>query len=426
MKLASVLVVAAIAVIPAATPDARYFRYERPIENAPAPQQVCFNLDPQIFAHAAPGLADLRVYRGSPGSENEVPFAIWSAPSIEASEESITLLNLGRRGVQTVFDAAMPERSYTDIDLAISGQDFLATVAVSGSQGESEAAGTHLGNFTIFDLTRQKLGRSTVLHLPRSDFRHLHFRVTGPITPESVIGLKVVRPPARMPRYVTVSESSQATQKDHETLIEFKVPARTPVDRVVFSVGSQPQNFSRDVRISGSRTVPTRVDEGVEPEVPVSATGDLLRVHRLENGHRIDEERLFIEPQQVSFDADSVWTIHIDNGDDAPIQLTAVTLQMLERDVCFGPTAPANYMLFYGDAALAAPRYDYARLFAEQPDAVRASLGPEQENPSYEPRPDPRPFTERHPALLWVALILVIAVLGVIALRSMKRVQSTP
>jgi hypothetical protein len=65
--------------------------------------------------------------------------------------------------------------------------------------------------------------------------------------------------------------------------------------------------------------------------------------------------------------------------------------------------------------------YDYATLFAVQADASAATAGPEQANAAYEPRPDERPFTERHPALLWAALVAVIALLGGIALRSVKR-----
>jgi hypothetical protein len=42
-------------------------------------------------------------------------------------------------------------------------------------------------------------------------------------------------------------------------------------------------------------------------------------------------------------------------------------------------------------------------------------------NAAYESRPDERPFTEKHPALLWVALLLVIGLLGVIALGSVKK-----
>ena len=51
----------------AASPEIRYFRYERPIANAPQQNgqmggQTCMVLDAGIFAHAAPQLADLRLY----------------------------------------------------------------------------------------------------------------------------------------------------------------------------------------------------------------------------------------------------------------------------------------------------------------------------------------------------------------------------
>jgi hypothetical protein len=95
-----------------------------------------------------------------------------------------------------------------------------------------------------------------------------------------------------------------------------------------------------------------------------------------------------------------------------------VKLEMLERRLCFESVANAAYMLYYGDSALAFPRYDYATLFAPQATAVAGTLGPEQANPAYQARPDDRPFTERHPALMWVALIAVIALLGGVALRS--------
>jgi hypothetical protein len=52
------------------------------------------------------------------------------------------------------------------------------------------------------------------------------------------------------------------------------------------------------------------------------------------------------------------------------------------------------------------------------------TFGPEKENPQYKKRPDARPFTERHPALLWVTLIAVVLVLGAVALRTAK--QSAP
>jgi len=89
--------------------------------------------------------------------------------------------------------------------------------------------------------------------------------------------------------------------------------------------------------------------------------------------------------------------------------------------VCFETAGSGNYVLYYGDAALSAPRYDYATLFTPQPDAPKAALGAELANAAFEPRPDERAFTERHPALLWAVLVLVILLLGVIALSSVKR-----
>ena len=119
----------------------------------------------------------------------------------------------------------MPEGSYSDIQLDVTGQDFIATVTVSGRQEQTDSSPTRLGSYTIFDLTHQKLGRSTVLHIPPSDFRYLHFEITGLITPESITGLSVVKLPATQPKYETVAESSSVTQKGHSSLLEFTVPA---------------------------------------------------------------------------------------------------------------------------------------------------------------------------------------------------------
>ena len=77
----------------------------------------------------------------------------------------------------------------------------------------------------------------------------------------------------------------------------------------------------------------------------------------------------------------------------------------------------------YVKKILAAPVYDYDRLFVPANKPLAAQLGPEQLNASYHPPPaEIRPFTERHPEVLWIALIAVICVLGVVALRSSRNV----
>lgn len=399
--------------VAAPTAEISYFCYERAVQiPAGASGQACLTIDPGVFAHAAPELADVRLYRDS----TETPYALRVARGVAEVKEELQPLNRGRSGGQTVFDTAMPAGTYSDIELAIAARDFIATVMVSGSQEPGGRDGTELGNFTIFDLSRQRLGRSTVLHLPQSNFRSLHFRIDGPITPDAITGVSVAAGSRSESKYVVVSESAQAAQKGRSTVIEFDVPAHTPVDRVTFIPGAQAGNFSRDITVNVRPSRPTSEDAEAQT---VTMSGNLLRVHRVDEGRRIDEERLSIDANSGTFDTASKWTVRVENGDDPPLPIRSVRLKMLERALCFD-AAGAQYTLYYGDPALSAPQYDYARLFAPAANPVSAVMGPEQRNPTYVPRPDDRPFTEKHPALLWAALAIVLALLALIAVRSAK------
>jgi hypothetical protein len=411
---ASLLLLAVLA----ASPEIHYFRYQRLIENLPPHAgQACLAVDADTFAHAAPALADLRLYRDG----TETPYVMNLAAPAVASQGVIDPLDKGAQGGQTVFDAELPDGHYSDLEIAVTAHDFIATVQVSGSQTQAGSAETKLGSYTIFDLSKQRLGRSTVIHLPESDFKYLHFRIAGPLLPDTITGLSVVRLPASEPRYVTVAESSQVTREDHDSVFEFTVPAHVPVDRLVFAVDTQPALFSRDVSIQVEPIQTKQAADAVRYPQTAAASGNLLRVHSVENAHRIDEERLTIDAPRADFETPAKWSITIDNGDDAPLKVESVRLQMLERDLCFESAGTGKTTLYYGDPALSAPRYDYATLFAPQTDAAKAALGAELANAAYQGRPDERAFTEKHPALLWAALVLVILLLGAIALGSVKR-----
>ena len=136
MKLISAVVALALF---AATPEVRYFRYERPVQ-LPAQQsgQACLAIDPEIFAHASRSLNDLRLY----GSGAETPFVIRIAAAAEGDARPIALLNAGVRNGQVVFDAELPDTHYSDLQLAVSAQNFIATVTVWGSNTRSGAPAT--------------------------------------------------------------------------------------------------------------------------------------------------------------------------------------------------------------------------------------------------------------------------------------------
>ena len=66
MRYAAVVLLAFVANGTAVRPEMKHFRYERKVENTPqSGRQTCVAIEPGVFAHAADGLADLRLYRGS-------------------------------------------------------------------------------------------------------------------------------------------------------------------------------------------------------------------------------------------------------------------------------------------------------------------------------------------------------------------------
>ena len=418
MKALSAILLLAVA---SAAFNTSFFRYIRPVlGTSQTSSQTCVVLGAGIFAQAAPGLADLRLFRGT----TETPYLIRTAVPTQAAEATLTPLNLGVRNGQTSLDLQIPGGEYNDLELNVSAQNFIATVTVSGSQTQGASAETRLGTFTIFDLSAQRLGRSTVLHLPPADLRYLHLRIAGPIKPEQIGGASLWRTSPAQTAFLEVATTSVVKQAGHASVVEFQVPAHVPVDRITFVPGEAPAAFTRDVHITVTpTTLPRTTTESDEALQPISFSGNLLRLHRVEDGQKIDEEDLTI-PLEAQTDAvGTKWSVSVENGDDAPLALQSVRLEMQQRTLCFEAAGQASYSVFYGDPGLGSSHYDYAALFTPQPHAVQATMGPEQLNPNFQPRADDRPFTERHPALLWAALLLAIAVLGGVALRS---VSNTP
>ena len=83
---------------PVARPDA--MRYERVITTPTGSGQACAALDAQVFPHAAPSLADVRIFpSGSVGAKpQEVPYAITLSESETEETQAARVLNLGSAG----------------------------------------------------------------------------------------------------------------------------------------------------------------------------------------------------------------------------------------------------------------------------------------------------------------------------------------
>jgi len=416
---------------PVANYAQNHLRYERaiavPAATATDDNQACAILDGQIYAHAAPSLKDLRVYQKIDGQKaSEVPYAVTLSESSESDTESAKVVNLGMRGKTVVFNLEMPDRPYTDVTLDLDAHDFIASATVYGVADAPSSVQTKLGTYTLFDLTTQHLSRSTTLHLQEASFHKLFLELEVSPAPgaaafqaeQSIVqGANV--PPSREAQtlYTRVATTSAFTQHGRQTIATFNLPAHIPVEHVSFAVApSFTGNFSRDVEVVG-RT------NGAPPSGAETLTGNILRVRMKQAGREISQQQLSVPATLgANLQADATVEVRVNNGDDTPLPLTSVSLEMRQRRLCFRVPATPDLTLFYGDPELDAPVYDYARLLS-LPTGVRiATLAAEQPNAAFVPRPKPlKPLTERHPELLWIVLLAVVCILAVVALHSAKR-----
>ncbi len=406
------------------------FQYRRDVvEPVVAPgTQSCMVLNGTLYADAAPALADVRLLGVQDGWTQEIPYALTISETGVASDLAAVLHLRGKR--QTVsFDLAMPDRPYSGLVLQLGGKNFRATAKVTGLNRPSDENGTALGTTTLFDLSGQKLGRSTALALPESRFAYLHVElVFAPApgqarfeaSPTLVEGALV--PPSREAQalYTPVAETSAIVEHGGVSVAEFALPAHVPVERVRFLLTpGYTANFSRPVRILAQAEHANGREEPAREELD----GEIARVHIAQAGERLQESSLSV-PALLASNLQSAAKVRVavENGDEPPLAIQSVQLEMRQRKLCF--LAPGMYMaLYFGADRLKPPNYDLSRIFQPGQVAAVARLGPQMANPAYLAPVKVKPFMQRHSRLLYGAFTGLLVVLGSFLWRAAREAE---
>ncbi len=403
MKLFHLLLVMSVAA--AADPPGPaipHFTNVREVKISQPDRQNYFVIDPEIWAHSRADLADLRLYSG----ESPVQYALFEQNAgVSSDQVEVKVLNLGSVSGHTEFDLdteGLPQ--YDRIRLHLDAHDFVVTARVSGGNSPGHAKDVQLTPSTLYDFSKEQLGSNVQLKIPASSFRYLHISLSPGVRPEQIKGAAIYNVHQQKASYTRAGNCSASSQEQRSTVITCDVLPHVPLNRISFQIDPSQVNFRRAVTIEDAK--------GVQ-----FAAGEISRVRINRAGTLVTDEDLALPIG--SADSTPI-KIVINNGENPPLAITAVEPLCLERRVYFDPAGNSSLRLYYGDDKLTAPGYDYARFFHQEPGAVQAALAPGTHNPKYEPRPDDRPWSERHVALLWVAMIMAVVALGAVALRGFR------
>ena len=391
-----------LAVLFASSPAITYFKYQRPIGAASEGGQHYAVVDETVWQHSLPNLDDLRIYAAG----KEIPYArrtMWG--SRETEQKTVRVLQPGTLGGKTQFLLDMSGVSeYDRITLTLTTKNYVAHASVEGQDDSHGTKWANLGTTTLFDLTEEKLGHNSTLQLPVSTYKYLRVTVDGLVKPSDVQGGAAGIERAQEAAWRDLSSEPKQTQDGKDTVLTFAVSDNVPVERLMLAIDSAQGNFQRGIEIQSDK----------ESTIGV---GEITRIHMQRNGGRIDVERTWLS---LSAATHGELRAVIHNGDDAPLKITRARLQQYERRIYFDCDAGTSLAFYYGDQKLDAPVYDYAKLFQSDASAVQVQMSGEEANAGYNGRPDDRPWSERHPAVLWAAILAAVAILGGIAVRSIK------
>ena len=411
--------------------DPQHLRYERALTlPSGVSGMACAVLDASLYAHAASWSAgDLRIFRATGSNkQDEIPFAISYSEAQPSDAVTASVRNLSLQNGDIMFDLMMPPRPYTVVDLQLAARDFIAKAEVFG-EDERDGRSKSLGTFALFDLTKQHLARSTSLALEETHFSRLHIRLhlydlEGDVFPHvstSIVeGATVPASREAQTLYRTVATTHEIMQMGRSTVARMDAPAHVPIERVSFVLDQgYKENFLRSVSIDAAGN-----EKGLTSQVEAIG-GEIWRVTRPADARgnpAIHAANLALtEVIESNLRENATVKVTIENGNDPPLPIKAIKLEMRQRTICFDATAGSTYTLRYGDDALRASVYDLDGLAKIGANTLVASLGPEELNRHYIQRGDVSASGERETEIYWITMLAVIATLGAIASRHSKR-----
>ena len=423
-----------LAVILAAAPAATSsWRHQRRIEAPPGTEgTLAVPLDPKIYDRSRSDLADLRVLDSGGAEvgyrlqcEDGASGPVVLQPRIynrghRPGESATATLDFGARTLKDALVVKTP------------GHDFRRGVRVEASADGESWETIQEGGF-LLDVPAsagQPAYRRDRIELPAGDQRYLKVTLLpDPADPPRIdfdsihAERTTARPPLLEPvPLIVLGTAEDPRERVSEILLDTGARGR-PLHALWLEFAEK--SFRRRAELAGR-------DQARE-EVSLEREGASdLKVERETSWRPLTEgilaraaEGTEGEPEPALYPGNRGFRylrIRIYNEDDPPLRLLAARADAVVCRILFTAEAGHSYRLAYGNPGARAPRYEASRIAPPEGDAgpVQVSLGPEEANPEAAAAGRAPAWTERHPALLWSALLAAVALLAWL-IRSLSR-----
>jgi hypothetical protein len=382
-----------------------HWRYSAPIETAPTSgsRLVRVPVPAPVTTRARRDWTDLRIIDSRGG---EVPFVLHARLGGKSfNRHQVPLLEpsaIEGRYQQAVADTGPGGAVHNSVKLHFeTNQNLLSWVEIAVSSDLNDWRVVR-DRAPIYVLRAEGMGENTDVSYPDSVSRYVRIRIldgSGKYKLRSAeLGYQTDAIAERVPSGIGLTAS---TNRSGQSVWTSDADASaSPISRVEFQATQT--SFFRSATVESS-------DDG--ERWGLVRGGDILR----QPGGEGERAWLVIDfPEEHA----RHWRITVNNRNDAPVTDLRAILLTAPRWIVLRQDSGESYRLLYGNPRAQAPRYDMARLTDAKTleTAEPATLGAEDENAAWV---DPSPWTERHEPVLWVALVLAVFMLGVVAIRTL-------
>jgi hypothetical protein len=381
-----------------------------PPANATGPL-IDFVLPPAVFDMARLDLQDLRLYLAD---GRESPYALRVRVEKDAKEPIPAVkynVTEGSDGSSEVtLDLQRADVEHNEVEVGVSGNDYRRLAELEGSDDGNAWRPVQKQTLVCLERGKQKL-RDDSISYPPSRYRYLRLRVfRDPLVDKTSVkieGVSVLRrvelpgERVRLPAKLGERTAVRTSSGWGSAWILDLGGDQTPVDQLEIDIADP--DFVRDYTVEAGGPPDSR-------QRFLAITSGVLR-------RRAGEQTA---PLKIEFNETRAARLRLLVTDNRNAKLTIRGVNFLapvRQVVCAKPASSRPLRLYFGYPKAGLTAYDFARNLPERlnPEPARGQVGPRLDNPDFVP--EPLPFSERWPALIYAVLATVILVLGIILIR---------